>query len=82
MSTDVTFGEGPFIEGENYLGSDGKIYQYDGACFLCVAPEEVDEVWCGDEAPTDPNVEFWVSNGITKTQNEAGQWVQTTPYGA
>lgn len=41
-----------------------------------------DEVWCGESEPTDPNVEVWISNGITKTKNPDGKWVQTKAYGA
>jgi len=85
MSTQTTFGAGPFTAGETYAGSDGKNYVWDGSCFLCKAPEPaevIDEVWCEESEPTDPNVEFWIFNGITKTKNPDGQWVQTTPYGA
>lgn len=45
------------------------------------AQEIPDEVWCGAEAPTDPNVEIWTYGGITKTKNAQGLWVQTTPFG-
>jgi len=53
-------------------------------CYIGDAPAQVipDEVWCQETEPTDPAVEIWTFNGITKTKNPDGQWVQTTPFGA
>ena len=40
----VTFGDGPFVDGQEYLGSDGTTYCYLSGCFSIPAPEDVDTV--------------------------------------
>lgn len=39
-------------------------------------PAIPNEVQCGGAEPTDPDVELWITNGVSKTKNADGIWVQ------
>ncbi len=78
--SNVTFGGGPYVEGDKYTGSDGREYEFKNGCMVFCEPDP-NEVQVGGTMPDpDSSVEFWITPDGPKTKNDEGIWVAVPNY--